>query len=158
MTSPVQPGTQDVVLVRRSSSEFTVSLGSQSPITCGRFEDALDEAARLAGAFHARVWFRDAGGHATPCLDELLLRRAWAEFKELPGLGLTRPQAQRLWGVDEETCGQLLEALTRVRMLERGSDGRYRRPVPESTFAGARMAKVEGGRRAVAANRHRRHR
>ena len=108
MTSPVRPDTHDVVLVRRSSSEFAVTFGATSPITCRAFEDALDEAARLAHAFHSGIWFREPGGPPARCLDLPLLRRAWAEFKELPGLGLTRTQAQRLWGVDEDTCGQKL--------------------------------------------------
>jgi hypothetical protein len=120
----------------------------------------LEEAdAILAHAFARDIWFPRARVRTARCLDEGLLRRVWAEFKELPGLGLTKPQAQRLWGVDEDTCGQLLEALSRVQVLERGSDGRYRRPVEESTGSGARMAKVDSGRRAaVTAGHPRRHR
>jgi hypothetical protein len=44
-------------------------------------------------------------------LDERLIRRVYSEFLEMPGLRLTRQQAQRLWGLDERTCAALLESL-----------------------------------------------
>jgi hypothetical protein len=48
---------------------------------------------------------------------ERLFRRVWSEFSEMPGLRLTRPQAQRLWGLDEETCAQILDVLVRAGFL-----------------------------------------
>jgi hypothetical protein len=42
-----------------------------------------------------------------------------AEYLEIPGLHLTRPQVQRLWGLDETTCDALLEALVAARFLAR---------------------------------------
>ena len=35
---------------------------------------------------------------------EQLLRRICVEYLEMPGLQLTRPQAQRQWGLDDHTC------------------------------------------------------
>ena len=43
-----------------------------------------------------------------PLFDEQLVRRVFGEFVEMPGLQLTRPQARRLWGLDDETCAVLL--------------------------------------------------
>jgi hypothetical protein len=49
------------------------------------------------------------------------------EFQEVPGLHLTRPQVQRLWGLDAATCDALLEALVDARFLMRTPDGSYAR-------------------------------
>lgn len=57
-----------------------------------------------------------------------ILRRVCGEYMEMPGLRLTRPQAQRLWALDEDTCGQVLEFLVRIGFLAcTGTDSRYRR-------------------------------
>ena len=40
-----------------------------------------------------------------------------AEYVEVPGLSLTREQAQRLWGLDPVTMEALLGALVDVRFL-----------------------------------------
>jgi hypothetical protein len=56
-----------------------------------------------------------------------LVRRIQGEYLEMPGLRLTREQAQRLWALDDETCVTILNALVEHRFLVRGSDGRYRR-------------------------------
>ncbi len=63
--------------------------------------------------------------------DEHLLQRARAEFLEMPGLRLTSQQAQRLWGLDDETCAGLLNTLVNVKFLSRRSDGRYVRRTDE---------------------------
>lgn len=39
------------------------------------------------------------------------------EYLEMPGLSLTQAQARRLWGLDEPTCGELLDALVAARFL-----------------------------------------
>lgn len=57
-------------------------------------------------------------------LDENLLHRVRAEFQEVPGLRLTVAQAQRLWGLDRETCEAVLDRLTQTHVLSQGSDGR----------------------------------
>jgi hypothetical protein len=51
------------------------------------------------------------------------VRRVRAEFLEMPGLKLTVPQAQRLWGVDRRTCEAVIEELTETRFLSRTRDG-----------------------------------
>jgi hypothetical protein len=60
-------------------------------------------------------------------IDEALLRRVYGEFLEMPGLQLTCRQAQRLWGLDERTCAELLEFLVDAKFLCRPSHGRYAR-------------------------------
>ena len=37
--------------------------------------------------------------------------RVRAEFAEMPGLCLTPPQAQRLWGIDADMCQQVIDQL-----------------------------------------------
>ncbi len=54
-----------------------------------------------------------------------VLRRARAEYLEMPGLRLTRAQAQRLWGLDPRTCEQLLKVLTEARFLAQTRDGAF---------------------------------
>jgi hypothetical protein len=45
------------------------------------------------------------------------LRRAKAEFLEMPGLRLTLAQAQRLWALDRALCDAVLAALVEARFL-----------------------------------------
>jgi hypothetical protein len=47
------------------------------------------------------------------------LRRARAEFLEMPGLQLTESQAARLWAVDSDLCRAVLSALVECRFLVR---------------------------------------
>jgi hypothetical protein len=71
-----------------------------------------------------------------PAVNELLLQRVYNEFLEMPGLRLTCQQAQRLWGLDERSCLDLLEFLVDARFLcgprqgaySRVSDGHTERP------------------------------
>lgn len=49
------------------------------------------------------------------------------EFAEMPGLVLTRPQMQRLWGMDAVTCDRALAALVASQFLIRLPDGNYAR-------------------------------
>jgi hypothetical protein len=53
------------------------------------------------------------------------LQRIRAEYIELPGLSLTRPQAQRLWGLDPDTCDALLDTAVETKFLRRTSHGLY---------------------------------
>lgn len=57
--------------------------------------------------------------------DEQLLHRIRSEYLEMPGLQLSREQAQRLWALDALTCARLLERLVETRFLQCGLDGRY---------------------------------
>jgi len=56
-----------------------------------------------------------------------VLRRVQGEFLEMPGLRLTRAQARRLWGLDEASCGELLDALVDGKFLFRTQDGAFMR-------------------------------
>jgi hypothetical protein len=58
----------------------------------------------------------------TALSDDILLR-VKAEFLEMPGLKLTRQQAERLWGVDAATCAVLIERLTEAKFLAVTRDG-----------------------------------
>jgi hypothetical protein len=74
-----------------------------------------------------------------------ILLRIRAEYLEMPGLMLTSAQAQRLWGLDAQTCLQFLELLTSERFLDRRANGTYARLTDSSmTFPPARMASAAG--------------
>jgi hypothetical protein len=49
------------------------------------------------------------------------------EFREMPGLRLTKAQVQRLWGLDLVTCDALLDVLVSSRFLRRTADDAYMR-------------------------------
>jgi hypothetical protein len=65
------------------------------------------------------------GGRTTR--HEPLLARIRSEFLEMPGLHLTVAQAQRLWGLDEPTCREILAALVDMRFLARRRNGSFAR-------------------------------
>ena len=60
-------------------------------------------------------------------ITESMIQRVYSEFMEMPGLRLTCEQAQRLWGLDAETCRQLLEFLVDAGFLCRPHHGMYTR-------------------------------
>jgi hypothetical protein len=51
--------------------------------------------------------------------------RIEAEYREMPGLMLTMPQAQRLCGLDRATCTIALATLMQRRFLKQASNGLY---------------------------------
>ena len=53
------------------------------------------------------------------------LRLIKAEYCEIPGLQLTKPQVQRLWGLDEVTCEALLDVLQNDKFLRRTPQNVY---------------------------------
>jgi len=59
--------------------------------------------------------------------DDLLLRRARGEYREMPGMRLTIDQAARLLNVDRQTCARILDALVASHYLDIDSSGRYRK-------------------------------
>jgi hypothetical protein len=59
--------------------------------------------------------------------DDATLHRVYSEFMEMPGLRLTPRQAQRLWGLDERICSQLLSQLVDAKFLTVGPQGMYAR-------------------------------
>jgi hypothetical protein len=48
-----------------------------------------------------------------------------AEYKEIPGLNLTKAQIQRLWGLDPLTCDALVDRLIADGFLKRTSANVY---------------------------------
>jgi hypothetical protein len=56
-----------------------------------------------------------------------VVRRAKAEFFDMPGLRLTEAQARRLWDLNAESCASLLDALIEARFLVRTFDGKFMR-------------------------------
>jgi hypothetical protein len=60
----------------------------------------------------------------TPALHELL-RRIESEYREMPGMCVTQPQAQRLWGLDSTTCSFVLMILIERGILRRTPRGTY---------------------------------
>jgi hypothetical protein len=54
-----------------------------------------------------------------------LIVRVQGEYHEMPGLKLTEVQAQRLWGLDDRTCGLVLMALVEQQFLKRTPAGTY---------------------------------
>ena len=55
------------------------------------------------------------------------LRRAQAEFLEMPGLQLTEAQAARLWSFDSALCSAVLGALVESRFLVRSRNAAFSR-------------------------------
>ena len=60
----------------------------------------------------------------TPALDDVL-NRVKGEYKEMPGMCVTRTQAQRLWGLDSATCERVLTTLLERGVVRRTSRGMY---------------------------------
>ena len=57
---------------------------------------------------------------ATPANDiDRWLHLIQAEYVEIPGLNLTRPQVRRLWSLDDRMCDTLLDVLVSARFLEK---------------------------------------
>jgi hypothetical protein len=54
-----------------------------------------------------------------------VVERVRGEFKEMPGLRLTLAQAGRLWGLDADTCSDVLSHLVTAGFLCRRSDGAF---------------------------------
>jgi len=60
----------------------------------------------------------------TAALHELL-QRIEREYLEMPGLCVTAPQAERLWGLDSTTCAFALMTLIQRGVLKRTPTGTY---------------------------------
>jgi len=48
-----------------------------------------------------------------------------AEYRELPGLNLTKPQMRRLWGLDDSICDAVVDTLVASRVLRPSVHGTY---------------------------------
>ena len=53
------------------------------------------------------------------------LRRIRGEYREMPGLKLTVPQASRLWHLDQPSIERLLNVLVADGLLRRTAAGAY---------------------------------
>jgi hypothetical protein len=60
-----------------------------------------------------------------PASDDVVRRRAEAEYLEMPGLKLTAQQASRLWHLDAAASAQLLDSMVEAGVLYRARDGAY---------------------------------
>ncbi len=60
------------------------------------------------------------------------LRKVKREYLNMPGLRLTPAQAQRLWGLDRESCHALLGALVDAKFLYKTRDGAFSLNRPDS--------------------------
>jgi len=54
---------------------------------------------------------------------DLIVRRVREEFREMPGLRLTPAQATRLWGLERETCHQVIDTLVASSFLRWTASG-----------------------------------
>ena len=57
----------------------------------------------------------------------MLLTRIESEYREMPGLLLTGPQMQRLWGLDRDTCETVVGVLVSRRVLVKTRRDAYAR-------------------------------
>ncbi|HEY1909708.1 MAG TPA: hypothetical protein VGG73_02195 [Vicinamibacterales bacterium] len=48
---------------------------------------------------------------------EHVVRRVREEFREMPGLRLTPAQAMKLWGLETDTCRNVIDALVAAAFL-----------------------------------------
>jgi hypothetical protein len=76
------------------------------------------------------------------------IERLRAEFLEMPGLRLNIKQVQRLCGVGQTLCQQVLDALVEVKFLRHNPDGTYARlveghhPNPAHADPGTRTSRI----------------
>ena len=64
---------------------------------------------------------------ATPAISERLLNAIQNEYREMPGIRLTRPQFRRLWQLDEAECDWTIRMLVAGRFLHEDRRGRLHR-------------------------------
>jgi hypothetical protein len=57
----------------------------------------------------------------------VLADRVRAEYLEMPGLALSKLQARRLWGLDDDTCDRLLDEMVSSNFLRRTPSNLYTR-------------------------------
>ena len=48
-----------------------------------------------------------------------------AEYREMPGLQLTKAQVRRLWGLEDSTCDAVLQELQAMHFLRRTAGDLY---------------------------------
>jgi hypothetical protein len=60
----------------------------------------------------------------TPAFEQLA-QRIRSEYREMPGLNVTRDQARCLWALDQDVCDRLLAHLVRTGFLARTAQNTY---------------------------------
>jgi hypothetical protein len=68
------------------------------------------------------------GERRDPVRRAAILQRIAAEFRDMPGLILSVPQASRLLGLDAAACQRILGELEKDGFLRRRRGGAYGRP------------------------------
>jgi hypothetical protein len=76
------------------------------------------------------------GNLATAVALQNVERRLRAEYRDMPGLRLTRPQIRRLCGIDPSACDRVLDGLISQHFLVPVDPERY--CLAETNGAGAR--------------------
>jgi hypothetical protein len=71
-----------------------------------------------------------------------IVTRISAEYVEMPGLRVTHQQAQRLWGIDSETCTAALDQLVSTGFLYKTHGDQYALLTGGPTLVSIRMAKA----------------
>ena len=66
---------------------------------------------------------------------DALISRVRGEFREMPGLRLTMPQAMRLWGLERASCQRIVQHLIDSSFLQWGSRGEPQPNGERSFFA-----------------------
>jgi hypothetical protein len=154
MAAPPHPHAEDVIIRQESPAAFTIGVSSGAPqIVCTTLEEALQRAAGFASKEQVRLWYTEDGQTCAQLADDKLLRTIWNEYVEMPGLRLTREQAQRLWAMDADTCTSVLESLITLKFLVCCPDGKYARPTEATDVGPLRMARAEIHVRRVAGSR-----
>ena len=80
----------------------------------------------------SQVTVRMAHSHPRPdtwgAVHEVVARRVYREFLEMPDLRVSLREAQRLFGLPETECAMVLDCLAEFGVLIRLPNGRYMRP------------------------------
>ena len=112
----------------RSSAQTRATLGAER-------RARLDEIGFRAIAVQLPAARRDAGAR------QALRDRILSEFREMPGMTLTVPQAARLFGIPTSACERILVQCTQAGVLHRRQTGCYGLPrTPMARKVGSRSA------------------
>jgi hypothetical protein len=137
MTARAVPQDGDVV-VRKDRRDGTLvyvlrAARSVDQLIVRTRDEAVTQAVVFAKREQVRAWLMDERNGFTLLStrdlapDDALLNRIRGEFLEMPGLCLTRDQAQRLCGVERTLCQQVLDGLVAMGFLYVKPNGMYAR-------------------------------
>jgi hypothetical protein len=79
----------------------------------------------LSGSTSIERARRDAGPLDATSAFEQLAQRIRSEYREMPGLNVTRDQARCLWALDPDECDRLLAHLVGSGFLARTAQNTY---------------------------------